>query len=777
MKRRLRRLRWGVLGAAIVLALLVATNVHDLLVTYVPEVEIRTEPLIRFAPAPGRSGGAQFCVADLDQDGIGDVVSFNGNGVIARSVAADQSRVLWVRSLSTDFSIPNSGVADPASLGNYRFLIGNLADFDDDQRPEIVTTIASCKGDRWRCQVFSGLDGRGLQNLDLPIGDDTRPDGYWDGCYTVIGTLQPGVAAPGACTTALIVRNVEYDRLDRGLVALDLESGNEVWSYHLCTNPSPRQSHVVDLDLDGSPEIVVMGDAPGNYTTADSVRYGCRDNALTLYAIDATGQEIWHTELTHNWGSVGLCEVVDLDGDGQPEIIAATRQGRAGSADQLLALDATGRVIDRVDLSGPAYTLAVADREMDEPKVFVTTGEGGLHRIGWQDGTWRLERSRELASRLYIEGLARIGTGREFLVSRTDADIRLYGLDLALAMKLLPGGGGLRDLVSHPLTDDRALLGWRTDQWYLSELVPNPLHRVANVLLVALPIALSAVGSRQKAPPPDRRLLVCKLARCFMRDNHDQLVLEKSLNHIKCCLMQFDTFDEREDQLVGTHLQGFYEAVQLAADLDIGRSERERLTSRLEEFQKIAEGIIQIGHSPSRTDRTSERFRELAGEIPAAMQDLRKEFARREGRDLYRSVLDLLHCHEAAFQASGVELIAEDRPSRSASVIISPADLKHLVDNLVRNACRAMSASELRILRFICRVENGRAICEFTDTGPGFDQETKRNLFKQPVASKCGTGEGLCRDARAIRRHDGQIELVETGQASGACIRVSFPLI
>lgn len=90
------------------------------------------------------------------------------------------------------------------------------------------------------------------------------------------------------------------------VIALRADDGERLWTYEVPyykRAPHVRQVFGADLDGDGHQEVIAG---------ADSWRY---------YALDASGQELWHYESVHG-STAGAA--ADLDGDGRDEVIAGT---------------------------------------------------------------------------------------------------------------------------------------------------------------------------------------------------------------------------------------------------------------------------------------------------------------------------------------------------------------------------------------------------------------------------------------------------------------------
>jgi two-component system sensor histidine kinase HupT/HoxJ len=108
----------------------------------------------------------------------------------------------------------------------------------------------------------------------------------------------------------------------------------------------------------------------------------------------------------------------------------------------------------------------------------------------------------------------------------------------------------------------------------------------------------------------------------------------------------------------------------------------------------------------------------------------------------------------------------------------SPGQLQQVVMNLVQNAADATADSREQRLEISGRVENGRAVVEFHDSGPGIRSEHLDRLFDpffttKPVGQ--GTGLGLAISYGIVERHGGELSAFNHNRG-GAVFRLVLPL-
>jgi signal transduction histidine kinase len=128
-----------------------------------------------------------------------------------------------------------------------------------------------------------------------------------------------------------------------------------------------------------------------------------------------------------------------------------------------------------------------------------------------------------------------------------------------------------------------------------------------------------------------------------------------------------------------------------------------------------------------------------------------------------------------------VDLLGDLIADRGAEVIVDvPHDLQCTCDghkiqgvvmNLLKNAVEAG-----RKVRVRARIENGEAIVEVADDGPGISDEARRHLFEPFFTTKPnGTGLGLPTSLRYVQAHGGRLEAQEAPDLGGALLQVRLP--
>lgn len=97
--------------------------------------------------------------------------------------------------------------------------------------------------------------------------------------------------------------------------------------------------------------------------------------------------------------------------------------------------------------------------------------------------------------------------------------------------------------------------------------------------------------------------------------------------------------------------------------------------------------------------------------------------------------------------------------------------IKRLLNNLLKNAREAVPSRRCEVT-ISTRQQNGRAVLEFADNGPGLSAAARANLFKMNFTTKReGSGLGLVMVQRIVEEHGGNIT-VESEVGQGTRFRI-----
>jgi len=104
----------------------------------------------------------------------------------------------------------------------------------------------------------------------------------------------------------------------------------------------------------------------------------------------------------------------------------------------------------------------------------------------------------------------------------------------------------------------------------------------------------------------------------------------------------------------------------------------------------------------------------------------------------------------------------------------SPVMLGQVAVNLILNACEAQpDRGEVRVSS---RREDGDAVAEFADRGPGIAEADRARVFEPFFSTKDSTGLGLSICHTIVRQHDGELD-VRPREGGGSVFRLRLPAL
>ncbi|MGI9224745.1 MAG: sensor histidine kinase [Woeseiaceae bacterium] len=140
-------------------------------------------------------------------------------------------------------------------------------------------------------------------------------------------------------------------------------------------------------------------------------------------------------------------------------------------------------------------------------------------------------------------------------------------------------------------------------------------------------------------------------------------------------------------------------------------------------------------------------------------------------------VISVAKSQRLALKSAGIQLRLE------VENIIVNADhdkIRTVFDNLLSNAVKFTPKGGMVTIR--ANRETASFVINFADTGPGIPDEERTRIFEaffqggqEQGGHVAGTGIGLSVVLECVQAHDGSVELVDTGEFSGAHFRIHIP--
>ncbi len=302
----------------------------------------------------------------------------------------------------------------------------------------------------------------------------------------------------------------------------------------------------------------------------------------------------------------------------------------------------------------------------------------------------------------------------------------------------------------------------------LAAYLTGPLHALGES---ATRIARGEHVTSVRPPYPGRAEEVLALVAAF---EHMEKSIQKRDQDLREAAAQLENrVAERTRELVATQ-QALVEAERFAAMGKTAAAIAHEIKNTLNGLGMAVELILEDPSNP----RAARLHHQVVGEV-ARLRDVVDSllsFSRSPRITLER--VDLM-----ALIRDALDLLADLIADRGATVRVdAPIELLVLCDghkikgvivNLVKNAVEAG-----RVVRVSARVQDGDAVLEVADDGPGLSEHARLHLFEPFFTTKPnGVGLGLVTSQRYLEAHGGRIEGDVAPDLGGAVFRVRVPRV
>jgi signal transduction histidine kinase len=726
-----------------------------------------------------------------------------------------------------DFSVVASGgTFVPKSVTYCRL---QSADWDGDGKPNLTATLAVP-------ETLLVMAKGELHAIDIrPKPPDCERE--WDGSIN----LAVHADVDGDDSLELVVSAVSgfgWRWLPRGVYAVELPAGDTIWRFGL--GPQVRDISAADLDGDGKVEVLLGTGAVGNGCSEG----GTSDGFTYVICLDgSSGKPRWVAPIDTSEGSgVSMVKVADIDADGLPEVVALYSNPMAGCKHgRLMVLSSdSGQVTKAVDVDSLLLDLAIDDIDGDgTPEIMVATRSGAVEvydaafnriaRTVMPDGVKIIVGSDHLLGIKQKQLLVITNAGRLVIL---DAELRVqrsFGMVRSpVAAGLLRSGPG-KPLGLVVCSEPYVLPhGLNCFTLYRFELLPSPFPwaTLSAVLAGLLGIAGSSMVYSRRAHRRQMRGLARGLVqragmveldrrgRVLAANDYARQLLglegdwEKQallgnltapeFAPLRDALQRLFAGSERQSAVelqlaieggvrtfraraVRVRFGGFFlsledlSAAEYARRVSAWGPVAQRLahgiktplsTIKLKAQQMEEEGVAEaamIKQEADRLSRMTDGFMRLASFEPLRL----------EPKDLNAVVRRVVEEQGVALM-TGITLKLDLSPNLPP-VGLDEDLLARALANLVNNAVTAMEGKGELTLRTRLARDGGQVVVEVADTGPGIPEEYRAKLF-QPFFSRKpgGTGLGLAIVKKTAEDHGGTVEF-ESDVGKGAMFRILLP--
>jgi anti-sigma regulatory factor (Ser/Thr protein kinase) len=697
---------------------------------------------------------------DLDGDGTDEYVCGVKTGLIVRAWRDRQSVVITQINLPPRYVMPSG-----------RTHLGQAVDVNGDGRKDLVVTGRTESGWDQRLMVWDVFGGGMLLDLDLGAGIDAREDGRWDGQHTVLALQRYGDER-----RAIVARTVQYDRLERALMAIDLASGRVVWK--LPTPGNVSSAFAVDVDGDGRDEVFAGMGSAGNLRPGEEVRGRLDDRALVL-ALSADGAVAWEREVAIQFANPQMA-VMDLDGDGQTEVVVAPACS-ASEGDNVV------RVLSGFDggdrATYPTHHLcrrlfAWRDRATGEGRVLGAFDDHGLELFAY-DGGPQLEPIAYWAPPAHVSNMIQAPgpMQEEFAFLTLVYGGRAVLLDTGLEpLAALADADPASRSTGHWNVGEGIVYIYQSamNSGFMLEAVP-PLRRYAGLAGYGAGLLLLAGGGaagvrHRRRMKVLRRTSRLDLLRAFLTSRHGTVGPVGALERVLWAA-------ENPDAVPREKLAESWQAGRAEAEPDLAallekaahiRLDPPLLTIVRRELGAFGRHMDKaVGLEPGAKGRNEAVLaaRTSFGLLADGMKSLGATLAA-SCRVAPAPVVDEVAARHAQRQEAVAVTVApapDDLPDAYADRL----DLEFAVDNLLDNAVRALAGRPGAAVQVAVAVAGRRVTVTVDDNGPGVAEADRERIFEVGESSRTGGGVGLWHSRDAMRWYGGDIT-VDAAPEGGA---------
>ena len=741
--------------------------------------------------------GDAVILVDVDGDGWDDIVR-SGNAYLAAFGPADSGQVTYYqKNLPPAFLDPDPG---HASAGLFA-----AGDLDGDGRANLIAWFHTPDGSRWRFWNLDPRDASLISEFELAGGADVRPDGRWDGEYFVFGTLD--VVADGRSIRALAVGcTVGLDKYGRGVLAVDPRDGRVLWRSEIGPNPYRQNMQVVDLDNDGSAEVVLFARSPDNLHGEEINGYS--DDESRLFVLDADGSTRWSVGLAGSFGS-GSMIVADLDYDGRPEIVTAVMTTPTVWG-EIAVWDTNGRA--RARLAGTSQFISISPVQRQgraRLSLLATTHTQQLLEYEFTGTELIVRRTANLSAPGNIALVADLAPapGTEVIIGQLRAPMLVLDESLhILATAPDIGNAWVWRAVMWQVAADHSLILWPSSPGPLGRLVALPFAwaRLMPVGLGALALALFATVYATSRRPRRLNAHLLHETRLHLLDNlelsnHGAIAPLKCVRRLvwhlralqtdlgenaKVEIRMRETWTECRESAV-PHLKGILDRARLSGLAD---EHIDTVAGATAEIEKHLDLLVQHNFRAARQPLVAESLELAERQADAALLKLRAEVAAHFRADVARVVQRVRQANELTLAQNRIEVRlgqalaaaaggtdADAAASPPLTALCDPLELEFVLDNLVGNAIEAMKDSAVRRLALEWRAADGMVLIDVTDSGSGIREADWDRVLNSRFSSKPAGGEGLPTSRKHLRKYGGNLTIRQSAPGRGTTFRVTLP--
>ncbi len=759
--------------------------------------------------------GSPLAFLNVDQDPELEIIRSKPHYVICEDYSSEGYSTHWQMNFPAEFHSP-----DITTSG---FSISKALDLGNGKTTVVINaSTADFMNNRfWVVDVETGT---ALNEFDLQGGPDLNKDGRWDGTYVTIGAMDVSMEN-GPRKALIMVCNSGFDLDKRGVYAVDPWTGEFLWTFLSGASLTHQQAQILDLDGNGTMEILMSSRAPHNLHGRKV--NGFSDDRPYLMALGADGSLLWSREVDSKPGATYL-QTGDLDQDGDLEIVV-TRHSIYDKEGSLSVWNNQGELQAELLADEPLWGCQLIPGDRDGQLEIITGNRfSKIMRLHWNNDNLEIQQEATSSRGLTILGTVNLpgragakgiitqdrdGVGRildwQFnIVGTYQDDEKQFARPVAVcnqgdtaSFNLIGSKLGSHILEPNPL----AMAGFFTRHFN------NPRALVLSGLGLGLIIAglIWLINRRTRDDSPDITMretndpLHLKERRLHLLEdlevsNHGAMAPLRSLRRLLWLLDAVQSGVGVNPNLVARMKEIWQDCHEDALPRLINILERARLAQisdtvvdeALASINRIDTALVQLNNEHFAADSVSRLLATLHKEeksTEALLQSLRRQVS-----DLFctplSDVLDkVLRANQASLDECQVKLqvgmqaameagaTTQAHSDESPQCRMDADELGFILDNLVGNACLAMASAPRRELNISWQPINGVVKIEISDTGIGIATEDHSRVMEPGFSSRPGGGLGLAKSQRLLRKYDGHLNIKRSQPGQGTTFSLVVP--
>jgi len=746
----------------------------------------------KFQEINALSGVTMRHFGDFDGDGFEEIVSSSGWGGIIFNY--DQ--------VNPNISCHLMGADSVNKLSTLDLIV--------DPAPEVVLSLYK-DNEAWLniygiSQNFGGLQCSLIVSTKPLTGIDRNQDGFWDGIMVLADVLD--VDDDGDKDIIGGVRT-GYDRTPRGLVAFDGQSGEIIWEYPIGSAPSTMA--ITDIDADGFEDILLATWAPGNMSDVN----GICDTICHLICLDRHGREIWKVRTGLAFYSTTL-KVDDLNNDGQYEIYNRYSSGRSSNQTTYYELQirsiADGSLIKYFRLPQSFGEPVSVDLNRDGRKELITPNQDGY--MYYTDSDLKLLGKYQIGAGLHMNWVAQtvdidldgtteiiicdlegilILNDKFEIVGKLDCDFMINKENVHFFRH--PIHGNVLSVVKGSKKEYSIASIYKINLSELQDSGAGISLSFSQLLIIfgsgaLISLLILWVGQKlirrkqqiKNQTAEENRYALLQTLSAFGHGKTATANMDR-LSLLFINLPEADTVPVEYLAKLDDSVQTFFDftlpslediilKIQLAG---VGRVQLNTIENNLAKLKNSLNNFRNFGIESIKREHFSKELPRLNSAIEASIKLVVKEISYSYSCGIVNVINEVLAALHAALIENNIcfgNLAIKGNPAVRG--FMARSELVEIVEELIRNALRAMKDSLQKNLNISIEVGEHKVFIDVIDSGVGIPENTIDQIFNREFTTREEGGFGLYHSKSILDKYGAKIKVAKSIIGQGTTIRLEL---